>query len=116
MNTDPPVAKLKDDSFAGFILSLEPQRLGFLAFNLGAISYLGVNATFFGTMIPSYVAGSYVHPNVLTFLSGAVLAFATVLAAIAVKKGNLFPALLVFVLTWNILLGLFEWYQTFPLV
>jgi hypothetical protein len=105
---------LSQTSFIEFILSLDQKRLGVLAFNLGAISYIGFNMTFFG-LFPTYVPGSYVHPNFLTIASGAVLICSLLLAVVAIRRGNLFPSMLVLILAWNVMAGLTEWYQTFPL-
>jgi hypothetical protein len=103
-----------ETSLIEFILSFDQNQLGVLAFNLGAMSYIGVNMTFFGAL-PTYVPGSYVHPNFLTIACGAVLICSLLLAAIAIRRGNIFPSMLVWLLAWNVLAGLFTWCQTFPL-
>lgn len=102
-------------SLLEFILALNRKQLGALAFNLGAMSYVGVNATFFGFSLPTYVPGCYVHPNLLTLISGVVLCGSTALAVIAIKRGNIFPSVLVLMFAWNILAGLIDWYHSFPL-
>jgi hypothetical protein len=67
--------------------------LGTLAFNLGAIAWIGLNLNIQNFSIV-YQPGCYITPNVLNVLSAFVLLYSGYLAVWAIYRGSLFPSVI----------------------
>ncbi|MFA7335163.1 MAG: hypothetical protein WC028_00160 [Candidatus Obscuribacterales bacterium] len=89
----------KDQSLQVMLASLSAGRLGTLAFNLGAIAWIGLNLNIninfsVNNFSIVYQPGCYISPNVLNVLSAFVLLYSGYLAAWAIYRGSLFPAII----------------------
>jgi|JI10StandDraft_1071094.scaffolds.fasta_scaffold00068_68 hypothetical protein len=93
MSDEPLRVETKDESIQAMLASMSAGRLGTLAFNLGAIAWIGLNLNF-QNFSAVYQPGCYISPNVLNVLSAFVLLYSGYLAGWAICRGSLFPAII----------------------
>jgi len=93
MSEEPLRVEIKDESIQVMLGSMSAGSLGTLAFNLGAIAWIGLNLNFQNFSVV-YQPGCYISPNVLNVLSAFVLLYSGYLAAWAIYRGSLFPAII----------------------
>ncbi|CAN5464088.1 hypothetical protein BH11CYA1_BH11CYA1_01000 [soil metagenome] len=75
------------------LATMTPGQLSTLAFNLGAIAWIGLNLNFQNFTVV-YQPGCYITPNVLNVLSAFVLLYSGYLAIWAIYRGSLFPSVI----------------------
>ncbi|MFA6559830.1 MAG: hypothetical protein WCT03_25610, partial [Candidatus Obscuribacterales bacterium] len=73
------------------LASMSPGQLSTLAFNLGAISWIGLNLNLHDFSIV-YQPGCYISPNVLNVFSAFILLYSGYLSVWAICRGSLFPS------------------------
>ncbi|MBP9090302.1 hypothetical protein KBI23_04680 [bacterium] len=89
----------KEESLQAMLSSMSAGALSTLAFNLGAIAWIGLNLSIninftVNNFSIVYQPGCYISPNVLNVLSAFVLLYSGYLAAWAIYRGSLFPAII----------------------
>lgn len=89
------------------LAAMSAQQLSTLAFNLGAISWIGLNLSFDG-VVPVYQPGCFVAPNILNVLCALILIYSTYLACRAVARGSLLPCFLVFTFAFSLLMTIYR--------
>jgi hypothetical protein len=101
----------KTDSVSDIVSTMSAPQLGTLAFNLSAISWIGLNISFRG-LAPYYMPCSYMHPNLLNIICGAILLFSTYLATLSVKRGSLLPAFITFTFLFSLLATVIRYFSS----
>ena len=87
--------EVKEESVQSMLSSMSAGALSTLAFNLGAIAWIGLNLSInFNRFSIVYQPGCYISPNVLNVLSAFVLLYSGYLAGWAIYRGSLFPAII----------------------
>lgn len=94
-------------SIAGTISEMSAKQLSNLAFNLGGMSWIGLNFSFDG-WVPTYQPGCFVAPNILNVLCALLLLYCTYLACKAVSKGSLLPCFLVFTFAFSLVMTIYR--------
>lgn len=99
---DNAVNKETGNGLSALLADMSPLQIGTLAFNLGAIAWVGLNVSFRGLM-PFYMPNSYIHPNILNIICGGILLFSCYLAYLAIKNGSLIPAFITLTFVWSMI-------------